>query len=712
MTGNYSSSLSGLKQVLLATLAAGSLFLAGCSNMSSTAPDANPFTTAATLKGNVHGGNQPVSGATVKLWYAGQLPSAAVLAATTTSAADGAGTFSFVEDPAGTPDSGTTNHFSCPTSNPLVYVMASGGNTLNDGNASENNTAAAFLSIYGTCNSLTSASQVYMSEATTVATMAAVSQFFDPASETLSADGTLQQKNVIDGLPNTIALLASSTTGNAVTSTTLPAAAHATTINPAISVTATPEAGKVNLLANIISSCINNAAASATPCTSLFSAAAPPIPNTTANNPHGNFAAPHDVLQALYFMFTNPASISSSSPGTANITTLFGLAGGAGAPYQPYLNTQPTDWTIAINYTSTGTCGTPTGGTGGFINSPIGVAIDGANNVWFANSQSTSGNLSELSAAGVPTACVLPGTGAVGGVTIDSGRNLTGQPYIAPNIWVGTTDGMVRYNPATGATVTFATATTTPLALGADGAGNVYFTQVNGSTGSLYQLPGAAIATTASQSVATQISNTVGPNPVSIMPDLKTNATLNNIWVTSGSTFVSQVAASAGGGNVNGFLTTPFTTGTNSSGLSISTGGNVYVSDATTSAVTQLQNSSGNYSTPAGFPFSGTSAGVNGAIAIVSDPRFNIWVPNAVNGTSTGSVSEFSRGPTAISPSTGFQKAPTYLNSSNSIVIDQAGNLWIAGSGNAFLTEIVGASVPVFQPYALGLANGRFQQTP
>ena len=709
MIGNYISPLSGSRRILLATLATSTLAIAGCSNMSSTAPDANPFSSAAVLKGNVHGGNQPISGATVKLFYAGQKGtpgSPAALAATTTSASDGAGSFSFVLDPSGTPETGATNHFSCPTNNPLVYVMATGGNTINDGNSGTNNAAAAFLSIYGTCLSLSGANQVYMSEATTVATMAAISQFFDPATETITADGTGQQKIVIDGVPNTVALLASSTTGNAVTSTTLPSPAKSSSINANISVTATPEPGKVNLLANIIASCINNAAATAPQCTSLFSAAVPPIPNTTANNPKNNFPVATDTLRALYYMFTNPASISASSPGTANITTLYGLAGGAGAPYQPYPSTQPTDWTIAINYTSTGTCGTPTGGTGNFINSPSGIAIDLNNNVWFANSQSTLGNLSEISAAGVPTTCLLPGTGAAGGVTIDS---LGVNKY---NVWVGTTNGLVRYNPGTGASLTFATASTTPVALGADGVGDLYFTSVNGSTGSLYQLLGAATAAVASQSVATQISSTVGPNPITIMPDLKVNAVLNNVWVTSGSSFVSKVTAGSGAGSVGGFITTPFTTGTNASGLSISTGGNVYISDATTSAVTQLQLSSGVYTTPAGFPFPGTTAGVNGATAMVTDPQFNVWVPNFNNGTSTGSVSEFSRGPVAISPSTGFQKAPSYLNSSNSVVIDQAGNLWIAGSGNAFLTEIVGASVPVFQPYALGLQNGRFQQIP
>ena len=43
-----------------------------------------------------------------------------------------------------------------------------------------------------------------MSEVTTTATMAAMQQFFDPVTETFTADGTGQQKVVIDDFPKTI----------------------------------------------------------------------------------------------------------------------------------------------------------------------------------------------------------------------------------------------------------------------------------------------------------------------------------------------------------------------------------------------------------------------------------------------------------------------------------------------------------------------------
>src|SRR5271170_8013715 len=100
MIGNYSARLTGSKRNLLALLASSVIFSAGCANMSTTAPASNPLATAATLSGKIHGGNQPVIGATVSLWYAGQNGSPAfvpTLAATTTS--DSTGSFSFVQDP-------------------------------------------------------------------------------------------------------------------------------------------------------------------------------------------------------------------------------------------------------------------------------------------------------------------------------------------------------------------------------------------------------------------------------------------------------------------------------------------------------------------------------------------------------------------------------------------------------------------------------------
>src|SRR5260370_13234436 len=224
-----------------------------------------------------------------------------------------------------------------------------------------------------------------MSEVTTVAPMAVVQQFFNPADHTLRADATGQQRLVMLNLPNTVAILADAATGLANASKTISAAGGGS-IAAGVALTATPEAAKINTLANIISACVNGATSAAPACSTLFSAAAPPIPNTTNLN-GGNFPTATDTLQALFYIFTNP-----SNSNTTNLSTLFGLQPAIGAPYAPALSAAPTDWSIGVSYTSSNSCGTPSGGTGSFISSPTEINIDTFDNGCFDNAQ-TRGDL-------------------------------------------------------------------------------------------------------------------------------------------------------------------------------------------------------------------------------------------------------------------------------------------------------------------------------
>jgi hypothetical protein len=683
MIGNYSARLTGSKRNLLALMASSVIFSAGCANMSSTAPAANSLSSPATLSGKVHGGNQPVVGATVTLWYMGQggnpgFP--ATKGATTTT--DAFGSFSFTK---GTGGDGTTSTYTCPTTvgDPLVYVLSQGGNTQNNGGVT-NNTAAAFIAVYGSCASLGASNIVYMSEATTVATMAAVQQFFNPANDTLSADGTLQQRAIVGNFPNTIALLADLSTGFAAPAATIKASTSGN-IDSSVTLTATPETAKVNTLANIISACINAGTPNdPTFCTPLFTAAVPPAPSVTNLNPP-SFATATDTLQALYYIFTNP-----TNGNTTNLNTLFGLAPANGAPYQPGLPSAPTDWSIGINYASSSSCT-----TGSFISSPTDINIDAQDNVWFGNAQS-GGNLSSISAAGAPSHCVNFDAGLNGpGGTIDS----------AGNVWSAGPATLYRYNPTTKASLAFPV-TVGPLAITADGVGNVYFTAVAGSVGSLYQLPGAATATGTPALLPVQISSTVGAAPLRLMPDFQGNATQGNIWVTTGTTSVAEVSPSTATGNLNGFITTQITTSGNSWGVSVSRLG-VFVSSPNNNAIDYGVAPS--YASGPGFPFTAfASAGIGGPKGIAIDGRSNVWIPNA----NTFSLSEISGLGGALSPSTGFLKGPGYLNANTINAVDQAGNIWVVGAGNNYVTEIVGEAVPIYAPYASGLVNGRFQTIP
>ena len=691
MIGNYFARLTGSKRNLLALLASSAVLTVGCANMSSTAPDANPFSSAATVKGSVHGGNQPVIGATVTLWFAGQGgPGLAPTKAATTTT-DSLGSFAFVQ---GTAGDGTTNNYVCPTSggSPLVYVTSKGGNTQNNGSPTQSNSAAAFIALYGDCSGIGASSFVYMSEVTTVATMAAVQQFFNPTDDSLRADGTGQQRLIMLNLPKTVALLANAATGLANASTTIPAASGGN-IASGVSLTATPETAKINTIANIISACVNGATSADPACATLFASAATPIANTTNLNPGGgNFPATTDTLQALYYIFTNP----TNSNGT-NMSNLFGLQPAVGAPYVPLLASQPTDWTIGVSYFSASSCT-----TGNFISSPTDINIDASDNVWFGNAQA-GGNLSTISSAGAPMNCVHFDAGASStGGTLDS----------AGNVWFAGGTTLYRYNPSSASSLPFPVGVA-PLAITADGAGNVYFS----ATGSAYQLPAAASAPAAVAPV--QISNLVGANPMRIMAD-NTSATPKttpgNIWVSSGASVVSQISpttATTGTGVLNGFLTTQFPAPAgsgNSYGISLDNNSNVYVSAIDTGFIFRLARSGSTWSAASSpWPFlNPASVGINGPTGIAVDGRANSWIPNS----GSSSVSEISFFTNPLSPSTGFHKDPTFLNASNAAAVDQAGNVWIGGTGNSFITEIVGAGVPIYAPYAVGINVGRFQAIP
>ncbi len=706
MIGNHFARLTGSKRNLLVLLASSVVLTAGCSSMSSTAPSANPFSSPASLSGKIHGGNEPVTGATVTLWFAGQGAPATKAAVTTT---DNFGSFSFTKGSGG---NGTTDVYTCPTSSgsPLVYVTSQGGNTQNNGVVGQTNGAAAFIALYGDCSSLTASNFVYMSEVTTVATMAVVQQFFNPAPDannnidTLRADSTGQQRLIMLNLPSTVALLANAATGLAVPSASIPAASNGNIVST-VTLTETPESAKINTLANIISSCINSATSGSQACGTLFLTAPPPTPNVTNLNP-SSFNTAADTLQALFYIFTNP-----TNGNTINMANLFALAPAVGAPYQPALAVQPTDWTIGVSYSSTSSCGTPTGGTGSFIFAPTDINIDAQDNVWFNNSQA-GGNLSSISSTGAPFHCVNFDVGLTSsGGTLDS----------SANVWSAGGTTMYRYNPVTHASLAFPVAVA-PLAITADGSGNVYFTAVSGPTGSLYQLPGAATAGSAVAPV--QISNTVGASPLRLMPDYQgcTNTTVGsvttcvpnpvNIWVSSGTTSISQVAPSTAVGNLNGFVTNPFTTSGNSYGLSVSRGG-IFTSAIDTGAITELVKSGSTYVTASGFPFTAAaSAGINAPKGLSIDGRSNSWIPNS-GAPTLSEITAFGSNASPLSPSTGFQKDVTYLNASQAVAVDQAGNVWVAGgSVNTFVTEIIGAAVPLYQPYAVGIVNGRFQTIP
>jgi hypothetical protein len=728
MNGNNFTRLSGSKRSLFALLASTVVLMAGCANMATTAAPATPLSSADSIGGKLHGGSQPITGATVTLYYAGnsgygsgltQGGPATIAAVTTT---DSTGAFSFVHDP--TPNDPTPtdptkdNTFSCPLnlpnatpayqvptgveSNPLVYVIARGGNTLNTGDSS--NDAAVFLGVFGLCTQIGSSNMLDLNEVTTVASMAALQQYFNPVTETIGTDSIGNAKTALVNTLTTISNLANTATGTAVASTQLNGGGGDVS---GVTVTATAPATTINLIANILAACVNNSLGTASPCQTLFDNATPPnVVQTDRPYQSAAFLKATDTLQAAYYMLSNP-----TNAGALNPEKLFGLAAAVGAPFQPSLTSAPPDWSITIAYSSTSTCG---GGSspGSFINAPQDINIDSSGNLWIANGQATTGNLSSITVNGTPNDCVFLGGGASRGSTIDH----------QGNIWYATTaaNNLYRYNPVSHGVLTYTTAKP-PLAVTADGAGNVYFSTA--PDGSLYQIADGADALAVS--TPTQVATGLGALPIRLMPDL-TGA----VWATSGASFVSQIAppnASYNGTIYNtttGFLTTPFgTIGDSSYGIAITRNGSVVVSSVgstskATGSLSYLTGSGLNFNLNSNWPTAAGLGGLNNPTAIVVDPQYNVWAPN---NTGVASVSDISISPSNLGPFTsvanGFQQGTSFASGSRATVIDMSGNVWVAGDGTVanpsnLVTEIVGAGAPVYQPYARGLFNGRFQNLP
>lgn len=702
--------LTGRRRLLF-SLASSALLASGCSNLVSTAPGSGAVSSAANLAGRVHGGNQPVAGATVNLYFAGQtgITKAATLAATTKTADDGAGSFSFIKAPIdGLPNTGATSTFSCPSGagTPYVYLVARGGNTLNTHVPTVSNTASVFIAPVGLCTSITGSTFTYMSEAVTAATVAAVHQYMNGANDDISSDSILASYDALANSFNTVSNMVSLSTGQTIASKALTGAATGVTV------TASAEQAKLNHIANILSACINNATSAAPACTTLFAYAVPPVNLATTSNPSGNSKQAIDVLQAAYYMFTNPTDTNQ-----ANLTQLYNLSPASGAPYQPALTAVPSDWSIGIQYAASGNCG---GSLGSIISFPYDINIDSDGNVWIANGSTGSGTLSELSATGIPQACVgIPG-GSRGG-TIDSGV-LTGIPTptsrTPSNIWIGDSEhnNVYRYTPGVTPTLLAFPTSTPPFAMAADGNGNVYYSTI--TPASVWKIPAAAGSTTAITPV--EISTTVGSTPSRILVDGK-----GAIWVSSQGGFVSQITPGGPPDILGGYITTQFTTPSPSYGLAansaITTPNGIFVSiQAPANQIDLLTGTGTTYAAANGFPTKTNAGGLNVPSSIAIDGASNVWAANdqTINGTDTGLsvASELTAAGLSLSPdgvlTGGYQKAAPFFQHGRSIAIDQSGNVWIGKDGSNSVTEIVGGGVPIYQPFALGLANGRFQTIP
>ena len=690
LTGTLNRNRARLTATLLASSA---LFTAGCANMATTATSTDSFGSEAVISGGVKGGNQPVVGATVQMYGAGLMGvgSPALLYATTIT--DNNGGFSFVKSANNSttyPSNGNT--YSCGTSTDRqLYIKVTRGNTAGNINGAVNE-AAAFLAPVGYCSQVSAATFVNVSEVTTVATIAALAQFINPTTESIGNDGIAEAYQAINKAFNTVPLLVNAFSGLANPSVKIAGSATGAGV-AGVTVTATPEYAKLNTIANIISSCVNQSTSTSTSnCSTLFANAVPPASTSTTDQMNATFPVATDTIQATLYMLLNPTDGS-----TANRTNLYNLQPPA-APFQPTVSAVPTDWTIGINYAAAGNCTTGTA-TGQFISDPADMNIDANGNIWMANTQNGSSTLAELSPLGVPMNCVVYGGSSRGGGTIDT----------KGNVWFGdfTSNNIYRYTPSTNTSNTYVTAAP-PYAITANGLGDIFFNTTNGNSGAIYKITNGANNTGV---VPTLVSNSISAFATHLFPDSS-----EDIWASSGSSFVNEFQVQSG--SATGYNTLQYAVQTPADGLVIDASNRVYVSSLSSgSAISVLQPGNSGYVLAPGYPLQPNVGGTASPVSLVVDSSDNMWIANqAAESNNSFALSEIALSGTALSASGtngGYQKSSAYLSNPHTLTIDLSGNVWVAGDGNpSSITEFVGSASPLYQPYSVGLVNGRFQTLP
>lgn len=717
MNRNFGTTTSRAAATLLLCCAAS--LISGCAgNQFLSVADDSPAT-GATITGSTFGGNQPIIGASVQLWAVGNTgygskPTA--LGSAVTTAGPG-GTF-------------TIGAYTCPTATTQVYLTATGGNP-GVASANPNLVLAAAL---GNCSGAASLT-VDMNEVTTVATAYALGQYFATSCSSaptipdcIGSTGTTQ---ALVGIANAFATynnLVTNSTGNAVTSVNLPAAC---TSASALCITATPESGKLNTIADILAACVNTtggAAGDGTACGRLFT-------DTTTNG-----VSATDTLQAAVAMSRNPTSTNSNttfvtactapSTGTAtpnNLCDLWQLVQ-PGAPFTA--GTQPTDWTVGINYADIVTT-TPV------LTAPQNIAIDAAGDVWVASdTNGSNGALGELSPTGTPLVGTTLPTATGGPITTLNPRNVAVD--LNGNVWIPTSSSssyLFEYSP-TGPTLTSVKLAKGTYGIAFDANNNLFVGQESSSIASeataplgpytIYEFANANIGAGIGY-----IGYPVDGSTNILRPEYLAFDPSGNLWATDGGDQATTVVQISGitpctpsgspatcavtqSGSQN--LYTTVTAGAPSAPDGVAMGiGGIWYANRTGNTLTYLSLTGTTVNSGTGYG-SGVSLSAPKFIAI--DGAGNAWTASN-NQTSPASISEISSSGTVVSP---LNTGPTPYNvigyshagltTAAGVGIDPSGNVWVANNlamgstSGASVFELIGAATPTVTPIVQQVKNG------
>ena len=632
--------------------------LAGCGVGTIVTSGAVPADIA--LTGRVHGGQQPVAGATITLYAPGNSGYGSAPTVIATAMTDGNGNFTLP---------GPYPRTNCPANSPVTYIVATQGNP-----GAGNNLYLAEAALLPACSSLTASTYVYISEVTTVAAAYALAPFAALSAGTTNI-GT-SSTNIL-GLTNALSPatnLANTTTGQAVTSAPGMILPYA----------------EINTLADILSACVNTNTVAGTSgtCSSLFSAATPP-----------NGTPPTDTFQAAIDIALNPGN---------NTAALYALAS-AIAPYQPTLPSPgPTDFAVGIQYNG-GSIATSGGGTG--------MDIDAAGNAWIALSgtSTTNANITEISPAGLflsGSSGFLNGSLAITeSLAIDSSGNV----FTTDNYYWGFSE--IPY--AGGAPSFFQPASLTyPIGIAVDNRNSSYWI-TNGGSGTTV----SHIASGGADALGSPYTGQDYPEGLAIDNSGNVwiaNSDVGNGYLTkltpNGSTYTAQNFPT-------GANTLPYDIAIDSSGnvWVVDLIGVAEFNNAGTQLSPVGGYSQNATSSPESVIIDGL--GRAWASNIASDSSGNILnLPGSVTAFSpTGillSTSTTALPTTSTGTLLGYTAAgaiPQVPFTPLGIKIDPSGNLWIAGynaTGTQVVTELIGIAAPVVTPLSVANSTSKLGTRP
>lgn len=549
------------------------------------------------LRGKVHGGQQPVTGAQVYLFAAGATGYGSAptsLLTGTGVTADSNGNGYVTSDSTGS--FSITGDYTCPSASSEIYVMARGGNPGLPGTV--DNSSLALVAAAGTCGSLTSSTFLQVDEQTTTVAAFMLAPF---ATVATGSAGSARE------------WFATSSTN---------AAGLANGVQTIQYVYGQGAGAGFNTVADILSVCVNSSGTTGE-CAGLFAVATP-----------AGGTAPADTLEVALNLARNPA---------LNTASLFAMIP-AQAPFQPTYTSAPNNWLQwnAGNVNLGNTCPNSTTAQIGGSTYLQNYALDSTGRIWTGLKCSGSGFLD--------TGLIY---GKTAPTTADQNTNYGMSGFLnkfAHAFAVDQSD-VVWYLDTTSVN----TPIVVKLAPGLPSSG-VYTRVMSPSaaptllafnaSGNLWLGEGSSFETGIPASYTSPPATKLAGNGTAVAMAFDGSG---NLWtanqentVSKYTIFFSSFSSSAffSGGGLNG-----------PGGIAIDHAGNVWVTNTTGNSLSEFDKNGNALSPVGGF----TGGGMNGPVGVAVDGDGNVWVSSP----GAGVLSKFDSNGNALSPAGGFALSTT-----------------------------------------------------